>query len=273
VATILTPRQKDILKAVVAEHVRTAAPVASADLVEQYSFGVSPATVRNEMQALEEAGMLASPHTSAGRVPTDLGYRTYVRSALVPGTGTERRRAHIQRRIAHMQQHYDALARETALLLAELSDQAAIASTGDPDQTAERAGLANLIDLPELKDEDIAHAVAQVFDHPDQVLARFAASGARPSHEVEVRGGAPVQVRVPLAVLVTAFPTGANGKHRGHLVVIGPSRMPYQRNVALLSYLSGVLGRYVRDVSKNGTYLALVALVLPTGLLITQLPS
>lgn len=270
----ITPRQQDILNAVVTEHVRSAEPVASQDLVEQCSFGVSPATLRSEMLVLEEAGLLEQPHTSAGRVPTDLGYRTYVRSALGHGVLAERRYSHVERRIARMQRHYEALARETALLLAELTDQGAIASTG---QQAERAGLSNLIDLPELKDDDIARAVARVFDYPEEVLARLDKSSAKPSLEVSVPGGSPVQVyigsdaglgRVPLAVLVTAFPNDA-GEQSGRLVVIGPSRMSYPRNVAMISYLSRLLGRYVKT---SGKYLALVALVLPTGLVLAQIP-
>lgn len=279
-STQITDRQRQVLEAVVAEHVRTAAPVASQDLVEQYSFGVSPATVRSEMLALEEAGLLEQPHTSAGRVPTDLGYRTYVKGSMGQSTGLERRRSIMDKRIARMQHHYEELARETALLLAEMTDQGAIASTGGKGEQAERAGLANLISLPELRDGDIAQAVARAFDHPEEVLERVRKSSIKPALEVSVPGGSPVQVyigsdagfgRVPLSVLVSAFPCGEDGTQRGQLIVIGPSRMPYQRNVALLSYLSRTLAQLVRG--SGGKYLALVALVLPTGLILSQMPN
>jgi heat-inducible transcriptional repressor len=71
-------RQALILRAIVREHIRTAEPVGSKHLVGQYSLEVSPATVRNDMALLEEMGFLVQPHTSAGRVPTDLGYRYFV---------------------------------------------------------------------------------------------------------------------------------------------------------------------------------------------------
>ena len=71
----LTPRQQTILGLVVREYVETAAPVGSRALVERYGLSVSPATVRNELAQLEEAGYLSHPHTSAGRVPTHAGYR------------------------------------------------------------------------------------------------------------------------------------------------------------------------------------------------------
>lgn len=74
----LTPRQKIILSLIVHEHTRTAQPVASRTLIEDYGLQVSSATVRNEMNALTELGLIRQPHTSAGRVPTEEGYRFFV---------------------------------------------------------------------------------------------------------------------------------------------------------------------------------------------------
>lgn len=77
-----TPRQQMILGLVVREYVHTATPVGSRTLVEKYGLGVSPATVRNEMARLEAMGYLTHPHTSAGRMPTDRGYRYFVERLL-----------------------------------------------------------------------------------------------------------------------------------------------------------------------------------------------
>src|SRR5688572_7720643 len=76
----LEPRSQSILRAVIDEYVATAEPVGSQTLVERYNLGVSSATVRNVMAELEAAGYLTHPHTSAGRIPTDAGYRIYVES-------------------------------------------------------------------------------------------------------------------------------------------------------------------------------------------------
>ena len=78
----LTARQQAILGLVVREYVATATPVSSKVIVEAYGLGISSATVRNEMARLEEAGYLTHPHTSAGRVPTDQGYRYFVERLL-----------------------------------------------------------------------------------------------------------------------------------------------------------------------------------------------
>jgi heat-inducible transcriptional repressor len=75
---VLTPRQEEILVRVVEEYVATGAPVGSKTLVQRAAMDVSSSTVRYELAVLEEQGMLSHPHTSAGRVPTDLGYRFFV---------------------------------------------------------------------------------------------------------------------------------------------------------------------------------------------------
>ncbi len=71
-------RKLAVLRAIVEDYVATQEPVGSKTLVERHQLGVSPATVRNDMAALEEEGLIAQPHTSAGRIPTDKGYRLFV---------------------------------------------------------------------------------------------------------------------------------------------------------------------------------------------------
>jgi heat-inducible transcriptional repressor len=81
-AVELTDRQRSVLRAVVEDYVLTAVPVGSKALVTRYGLGVSPATVRSAMAELEALGLLSHPHTSAGRVPSDLGYRLYVEALM-----------------------------------------------------------------------------------------------------------------------------------------------------------------------------------------------
>jgi heat-inducible transcriptional repressor len=78
----LTERQRSVLRAVVEDYVMTAVPVGSKTLVQRHGLGVSPATIRSAMAELEALGLLSHPHTSAGRVPSDLGYRIYVESLM-----------------------------------------------------------------------------------------------------------------------------------------------------------------------------------------------
>jgi heat-inducible transcriptional repressor len=90
---VLEDRKLDVLRAIVEDYVSTQEPVGSKTLVERHNLGVSPATIRNDMAALEDEGYIAQPHTSAGRIPTDKGYRLFVDrlSSVKPLTGAEKR--------------------------------------------------------------------------------------------------------------------------------------------------------------------------------------
>lgn len=83
-AGVLSPRKEEILRAVVECYIAGASPVGSGTVCESQDFGVSPATVRKEMLALEHSGYLHQPHTSSGRVPTETGYRYFVDSLMEP---------------------------------------------------------------------------------------------------------------------------------------------------------------------------------------------
>ncbi|MDW7657773.1 MAG: heat-inducible transcriptional repressor HrcA [Bacillota bacterium] len=97
---LLDERKKSILKAVVDDYIATAEPVGSKALVSKYHFNVSPATIRNEMAELETLGYLEQPHTSAGRVPSDKGYRAYVDNLIqveeLPDEDADRIRDYLQ---------------------------------------------------------------------------------------------------------------------------------------------------------------------------------
>jgi heat-inducible transcriptional repressor len=90
---MLDDRKLDVLRAIIEDYVSTQEPVGSKALVERHRLGVSPATVRNDMAVLEDEGFIAQPHTSAGRIPTDKGYRLFVDrlTSVKPLSAAERR--------------------------------------------------------------------------------------------------------------------------------------------------------------------------------------
>jgi len=121
----LDERKLDILRAIVEDYVSTQEPVGSKSLAEGHALGVSPATIRNDMAALEEEGYITQPHTSAGRIPTDKGYRLFVDrlSSVKPLSGPERRaiRTFLDGAI-----DLDDVVRRTVRLLAQLTRQVAV---------------------------------------------------------------------------------------------------------------------------------------------------
>ena len=122
---MLDERKLDVLRAIVEDYVSTQEPVGSKSLVERHQLGVSPATVRNDMATLEEEGFITQPHTSAGRIPTDKGYRLFVDrlTSVKPLSGPEKRA--ISTFLAGAVDLDDVVQR-TVRLLAQLTRQVAI---------------------------------------------------------------------------------------------------------------------------------------------------
>jgi heat-inducible transcriptional repressor len=122
---MLDDRKLDVLRAIVEDYVHTQEPVGSKALVERHNLGVSPATVRNDMAVLEEEGFIAQPHTSAGRIPTDKGYRLFVDrlTSIKPLTPPERRAITTFLRGAV---DLDDVVHRSVRLLAQLTQQVAI---------------------------------------------------------------------------------------------------------------------------------------------------
>ncbi len=115
----LTPRKRDILRAVVHDYVLTAEPVGSRTLSRKYELGLSAATIRNELSDLEEEGLLRQPHTSAGRVPSDRGYRVFVNDLMDPPelpSDKQRMVDHMAYQVEGLQELLHQTARLTAVL-------------------------------------------------------------------------------------------------------------------------------------------------------------
>lgn len=118
-------RQLEVLKAIIDEYVASQEPVGSKVLAERHSLGVSPATIRNDMSALEDAGLITQPHTSAGRIPTNRGYRLFVDklATVKPMSGAERRAIESFLAGAH---DLDEIVMRTVRLLAQVTKQVAL---------------------------------------------------------------------------------------------------------------------------------------------------
>lgn len=118
-------RRRIVLNAIIEDYVRTREPVGSKAIVERHRLGVSPATIRNDMAALEEEGLLAQPHTSAGRIPTDAGYRSFVDSLAKIKPLSRAERAAIEKLLTGAVDLDDVLDR-TVRLLAQVTRQVAV---------------------------------------------------------------------------------------------------------------------------------------------------
>ena len=123
----LARRRMSILGTVVYEYIATGEPVGSATLTQKYNLGVSPATVRAEMASLEEEGYLDQPHTSAGRVPSDRGYRYYVDHIMLPETLTGEEKTRIRAQVRQASRQLDTAVDKASHILSDLTKSIAFA--------------------------------------------------------------------------------------------------------------------------------------------------
>jgi heat-inducible transcriptional repressor len=141
----LGQRKIAVLRVVVEEYVRTGEPVGSETIAERSGLGVSPATIRSEMAALEELGYLKHPHTSAGRIPTDLGYRRYVDTLPAGGKLRDTQRRAVSTFFAETMLDLEEVLRGTTRLLSHMTQYAAVAVP--PAATDEALLRVELLDL------------------------------------------------------------------------------------------------------------------------------
>src|SRR5579864_1740795 len=125
----LDRRKTSILGTVVYEYIATGEPVGSATLTQKYNLGISPATVRAELASLDEEGYLDQPHTSAGRVPSDRGYRYYVDRLMLPETLGADERDRIRSEVRRASHQLDSVVDQASHVLSNLTRNIAFAIT------------------------------------------------------------------------------------------------------------------------------------------------
>lgn len=173
----LSPRQQQVLQATVQHYVDTTEPVGSKTLVRRFGLGASAATVRSAMGALEQRGLLTQPHTSAGRIPSQAGYRTYV-DQLLPAPGAA---AHqLQRELMGLSLQWAALD-DLLLHLAR--------------RLADLTGLLSLITPPQRRQRDL-HAIRLV-PREDRLLV-FLVEGAASSSSLNLRLPRGLDQQIPI---------------------------------------------------------------------------
>ncbi len=122
----LSEREREVLQNLIDHYIQTADPVGSRVIANKYRMGLSPATIRNTMQDLEELGLITQPHTSAGRIPTDIGYRVFVDMLLKQEPLTVTEKAKIKSMFAEGRKGVDAILSQTSKVLGEITSQLGI---------------------------------------------------------------------------------------------------------------------------------------------------
>lgn len=237
----ITERQKKILCQIIEEYAETASPVGSVTLAKL--FGVSPATIRAEMARLEVLGLIAQPHTSAGRVPTDAGYRFYVNSLYGADDGvrtwseTERRSlergTHALEVRVNAQSRADTAIRGAVDALVELTGNLGLATIGSQ---LYLAGISRLFTQPEFGDTRRVQAVAKLLDNLEPWL-REAAPGE--ALNIFIGHENPIGKNSEVSLIISKFRSPFSD--RSYIGVLGPTRQNYSKVMSLVRHAGNML--------------------------------
>ena len=230
----MTERQRAILFAIIEQYAEIASPVGSVTLAKL--FGVSSATIRSEMARLEELGMIAQPHTSAGRVPTDKGYRAYVNtlneSDNMIGQPDRSARA-IEARVNTHLDKADRAIRSAVDSLVDLTQNLGLATIGDE---LYMNGIGNLFAQPEFLHGNHVQAVARLLDNLEPWLRE-----AAPNEPLNVYIGAenPIGKASGASLIISRFRSPYSD--RSYIGVLGPTRQDYARTMRLVRHAGAML--------------------------------
>ncbi|GHU07922.1 hypothetical protein FACS189431_3270 [Alphaproteobacteria bacterium] len=230
---MMTERQAKLLAAIIEQYAEIAAPVGSVLLAKL--FDVSSATIRAEMVRLEEMGYIEQPHTSAGRIPTDKGYRTYVNSLTLGHEPTERGTRVLEARVQSNSTKADQAIRQAVETLSELTRNLGVATIGDQ---LYMSGISNLFLQPEFLDGDNVRGVAKLLDNLEPWLRE-----AAPNQPLNVFIGSenPIGRDTGVSLIISRFRSPYSDD--SYIGVLGPTRQSYARVMNLVADTGKMLER------------------------------
>ncbi len=232
-------RQQKILSSIIEEYTNTAIPVGSEVLMKKYNLKVSSATIRNDMNELEEEGLLYQPHVSSGRIPTDEGYRYFIEEIMKDKDLSREDQQKLQRELLKLKAQNKRLTKTTAKLLSILSGNLAVSGIPNKDEFAE-FGMRDLLAMPEFKKLDEVCRLAEVMDSIDVNVDKLAKGMKVGETKIFIGKENPVTEMPDCAMMVSPYKLKSG--ERGVLALIGPKRMRYAKNKSLLNYMKKLLG-------------------------------
>lgn len=228
---MLAARQEAILKSIIQDYMKTAQPVGSLAVAQKDGFALSSATVRNEMSELEEQGYIMHPHTSAGRIPTEKGWRYYVSHFLEERPVSRRE----QEQLSDAYAQGDTQEERTKFVAKQLADlvSTAVFIAFTPHDVY-YTGLANLFAQPECAHLTFVRSVSGIIDELDDVLPSLADSLT----DLRVLVGKDSPFGDAYGVIVAPIPL----TNQSLVGCLGPIRMTYNEHIARIRFFQGLLG-------------------------------
>lgn len=248
---MISERQKDILKAIIEEHIKMAEPIGSKAIAGKRCFGISAAMIRKEMNHLEKEGYLVQPHTSAGRVPTDQAYRLYIQEQLRNVSGKDGKSnkpegltlKESEKVNESLRKHWpddQSLLKEVSHIAADISKELSVTGTINGEIIFSH-GFSSLVADPEFKNLESMSQLMHLMDNIDLYFDTLWEEILGEGWNVFIGRENPMKEIDELSLITGCYrlPCGENA----FVSIIGPKRMNYRRNVALVECISSILKR------------------------------
>lgn len=232
----MNKRQQEILAAIIEEYTDSAVPVGSKVLVEKYGFDISPATIRNDMVSLEKDGFLYQPHVSAGRIPTDKGYKYFVEEIMADTELSLKDQKKLQVELLKLRAQHQRLSRTTAKLLSGMSGNLAISMM---EKDFSDFGIRELLEKPEFQEVDEFCKIVEALDFIDENVDFILKNVKEGETKIFIGKDNPIKGINNCSMVVSPYTTKSGDK--GVLAIIGPKRMKYAENKSLLNYVRKLL--------------------------------
>ena len=243
----MTPRKIDyrerknlVLGIVVDQYIRTISPVSSAYIVDGYHLDLSPATVRNILAELEEEGYLTHPHTSAGRIPTHVGYRYYVDHLMHQIQLLEDEKAHIQAEYRRQILQLETLLEKTSEVISNVTNYISIISIDGRQDKIYCKGTSYVVSYPETNNIEQIRHILNALEEKERILQII---NRNLEDKIKIYIGKELEFSDinNCSLVVSRYKTSHGSS--GRLAVLGPTRMNYSRVVSALDYLSDLLSK------------------------------
>ena len=253
---MLSPRQQSVLNRVVDIYIDTAQPVGSRQITEiykeVYNHSYSSATVRHEMGVLEGLGYLTHPHTSAGRTPTDRGYRYYVDHSMQEDSPSQAIFQDAAEKLAPSLGAVEDLGEKISEILSKLSAQVSVVLVPDENRKRTRAfvqGASSLLDQPEFQAPHSVQPLLKIFENRENLQACLPPSNQSGPFSIAIGEENSNQALKQCSVVASRY--FMNSGRSGMLALIGPRRMKYSRMVPLIVRM----GKLVENLLQSGRLL------------------
>lgn len=232
----ITARQQDLLFAAIAEYIRTGAPVSSEDLRKRYRLRYSPATIRNELLELTNQGLLIQPHTSAGRIPTDEGYRWYA-NKVSQSSVLEKRETEVLRGLSSQMEDMDEFFRVSTEAFSRIAHALVIGGALGDTESLYKSGFSEILTGPEFIDESLRNSFGALIDSIDEGVRALTLNHDLSEPHVFIGRENPIKEARPYSMIIKTI---KRDDVFGVMAILGSKRMRYDKGLSLLNAVSEI---------------------------------